>query len=173
MEIWDLYDVHRTKLNQTHIRGSRLPKDTYHIVIHACIFNSNGEMLIQQRSSSKGGWANLWDITVGGSAIQSETSQQAIQRELFEELGVDYDFTQIRPNFTINFSEGFDDFYIITQDVDLNEVKLQEDEVQAVRWANKNEILDMINDCTFIDYKPSLIELIFDALDSSQLGCLK
>lgn len=173
MELWDLYDVHRTKLNKTHIRGSRLPKDTYHIVIHACLFNSKDEMLIQQRSANKGGWANLWDLTVGGSALSGETSQMAVQRELVEELGIHVDFEALRPAFSINFSEGFDDIYLVRKDVDLKDIQLQEEEVQDIRWASKEEILKMIEDKTFVEYKASLIELIFDALNNDKIGCLK
>jgi len=30
---------------------------------------------------------NLWEITCGGGAIAGDTSQRAVSRELFEELG--------------------------------------------------------------------------------------
>ena len=31
----------------------------------------------------------MWDLSVGGSVITSETSDVAARRELFEELGID------------------------------------------------------------------------------------
>lgn len=60
-------------------------KGTYHLVVHVCVFNQKGEMLIQQRQPFKQGWPNLWDVTMGGSALAGETSQQAAMRELKEE----------------------------------------------------------------------------------------
>ena len=48
MELWDLYDSGRNKLNKTMIRGEKQPKNTYRIIVHICIFNSEGKMLIQQ-----------------------------------------------------------------------------------------------------------------------------
>ena len=30
------------------VRGSEFEKDAYHLVVHACVFNAKGEMLIQQ-----------------------------------------------------------------------------------------------------------------------------
>ena len=44
--------------------------DTYHLVIHVAIFNSNNQMLIQKRRHDKIGAPNMWDISAGGSAPQ-------------------------------------------------------------------------------------------------------
>ena len=163
MEKWDLYDKHRNKKGKQITRGDDMTSDEFHLVIHVCIFNSNGEMLIQQRQSFKQGWPNLWDITCGGSAVAGDTSQQAASRELFEELGIRYNFEEMRPQFTINFACGFDDFYLIEYDLDLNELTLQNDEVQAVRWASKEEILELIELKKFIPYYESIIAFLFES----------
>lgn len=65
MEIWDLYDEYRNKLNKTFLRGNLLKRGEYHLSAHICLFNKKGEMLIQQRQSDRQAWANLWDITAG------------------------------------------------------------------------------------------------------------
>lgn len=166
MEVWDLYDINRFPLGKTITRGKKQEPNTFHIVIHICIFNTQNQMLIQQRQPFKEGWANLWDITVGGSAHQGETSQEAAKRELFEELGFLNDFSNVRPRFTINFDSGFDDFYVIHHDIELNRLNLQYEEVKAVKWASKEEILHMINDNSFIPYHKSLIDMIFAMKES-------
>ena len=86
MEVWDVYDSNRRKTSKQIKRGSPLSDGEYHLVVHICIFNSAGEMLIQQRQSFKEGWPNLWDVTAGGSVLSGESSNQAASRELFEEL---------------------------------------------------------------------------------------
>ncbi|GKX66724.1 NUDIX hydrolase [Inconstantimicrobium mannanitabidum] len=169
MELWDVYDINRNKTNKTMVRGEAFEKDAYHLVIHVCIFNSNGQMLIQQRQPFKEGWPNMWDITVGGSAIKGDTSQSAAERELFEEIGLRVDFTNSRPHISINFEKGFDDVYLIEQDVDINELSLQYEEVQRVKWASKEEIFSMIESGEFIPYYKSLIQLFFDT--RKQYGC--
>ena len=161
MELWDLYTKDRVKTGQTMIRGDRQPEDTYRIVVHLCLFNSKGEMLIQQRQPFKDGWPNMWDITVGGSAVSGDDSKRAIQREVFEELGLEIDFSDERPAMTVSFPAGFDDMYVLTKDIDLNDLKLQEEEVQTVRWADKEEILSMLEEGIFIPYHKALIELLF------------
>ncbi|TWT27042.1 NUDIX domain-containing protein [Planomicrobium sp. CPCC 101110] len=162
MELWDLYDVNRNKTNQTWVRGEVLQPGHYHLVVHVCVFDSNGDMLIQQRQPFKEGWPNMWDLTVGGSAVAGDTSQTAAQRELYEELGLDLDFQQIRPHLTINFERGFDDIYLIEKNVPLQTLTLQYEEVQNVKWASKDEILAMIRNGEFIPYYESLVQLLFD-----------
>lgn len=162
MEQWDLYDQYRYKIGKLATRGDELAKGEFHNVIHVCIFNSKGEMLIQQRQPFKQGWSNLWDITCGGSAVAGDTSQQAASRELLEELGIHYNFDNMRPQFTINFKRGFDDYYLIELDVDLSELTLQPEEVQAVKWASQEVIFEMMESGEFIPYYKSIIGFIFE-----------
>lgn len=169
MELWDVYNRDRTKLNKTMVRGDKFESGSYHLVVHACIFNSKGEMLIQQRQPFKTGWPNMWDITVGGSAIAGDTSQTAIEREVFEEIGLKIDMQNIRPHLTVNFDRGFDDIYLIEKEVDINELKLQYEEVQQVKWATIDEIYQKLDEGIFIPYYKSLIKLLFDM--RKQYGC--
>lgn len=151
-EIWDLYDENRMPAGRIHRRGDVMNKGEYHLVIHVCIFNSKNQLLIQQRQPFKSGWPNMWDVTVGGSALSGEDSRMAAERETFEEIGLKIDLSGIRPFFTINFPQGFDDYYIIEQEVDISELKLQEEEVQNVKWADKEEVLRMESEGTMIPY---------------------
>lgn len=161
MEIWDLYTKDRLKTNETMKRGETIRKGVYRFVVHVCIFNAQGEMLIQQRQLFKTGWPNRWDLTVGGSAITGETSQMAAERETYEEIGYHLSLDDIRPTLTIHFDEGFDDVYLVQKDLNLDDLNLQEEEVKTVKWASKEEILSMIEEGSFIPYHKSLIELLF------------
>jgi isopentenyldiphosphate isomerase len=161
MELWDLYTQNREKTNQTMIRGENQPDGYYRLIVHICIFNNKGEMLIQHRQPFKKGWSNMWDVSVGGSAISGDTSQGAAEREVREEIGLNISLKDIRPSLTINFDYGFDDIYIIEKDIELTELKLQYEEVESVKWASMDEIFKMIDNNTFIPYHKSLIELLF------------
>lgn len=151
-ELWDLYTKDREKTGKLHRRGDEMKDGEYHLVIHVCIFNSKNQLLIQQRQPFKEGWPNMWDVTVGGSALQGENSFQAAERELFEEIGLKLDLSDTRPNFTINFPQGFDDYYILEHEVDLTALRLQEEEVQAVRWVSKEEVQRMQEEGAMIPY---------------------
>ena len=161
MEIWDLYTKDRVRTGRQIRRGEPVPAGFCHLVVHICVFNDRGQMLIQQRQPFKDGWPTYWDVSTGGSALAGETSAQAAERELFEEIGLRLDFSALRPSFSVNFSFGFDDFYLVRKNVDLSALTLQPEEVQAVRWADCDEIFDMIDLRLIIPYHRSLISLLF------------
>lgn len=160
MEIFDLYDKNRNKLDQTMERGTKEPDNTYRIVVHSCIFNSKGEMLIQKRSMNKKDYPGLYDLSGGGSVISGETSEEGIKRELLEELGLDYSTLDLRASLTINFPGGFDDFYIIKDDVNLSDITIQEEELDEVLWASIDEIINLINKKEFIPYNIDFIKVL-------------
>ncbi len=162
MEQLDLYDVNRIPLGKTATRGTPLKKGEFRLAVHVCIFHPNGDMLIQQRQKDKKEYPNRWDFTAGGNALAGETGAQAIARELYEELGLAIDFSEMRPHFSVYFKEGFDDIYLITQAVNLNELRLQKEEVQNVKWASEQDILTMIDSGTFIPYFKSLVSFLFE-----------
>ena len=161
MELFDLYTAEREKTGKTMVRGEPVPEGFYRLVIHVCIFDKAGRMLIQQRQPFKEGWPDRWDISVGGSAVAGDSSRSAAERETMEELGLSIDLTDVRPSLTIYFERGFDDYYVLTKDVDLSTLNLQPEEVQTVQWAGQEEILRMIDDGRFIPYEKSLIGFLF------------
>lgn len=162
MELWDVYEIDRSKSNRTMLRGQAFAENDYHLVVHVCIFNAEGKMLIQQRSANKESWSSMWDISVGGSAVKGDTSQSAAEREVAEEIGLCLDLKNVRPHLTINFEFGFDDIYLIEKDISIADLSLQYEEVQNIRWASKEEICSLIKAGQFIPYYLSLIDLLFD-----------
>ena len=107
MEYIDLYDMHRIPTGKTILRGSPVPEGMYRVVVHICIFNSKGEMLIQQRQSTKKHFPDMWDISVGGQVSSGETSELAAQREIYEELGLDIDMSDMRPLASMSFRKKY------------------------------------------------------------------
>ena len=161
MEYLDLYDINRTKTGETMVRGTKMPNDRYRLVVRVIVFNSDGKMLIQQRAAERNSYPNMWDFSVGGSVEAGETSSQGAERELLEELGLKFNLKGTLPSFSVNFEQGFDDFYIINYDINAEDVVLQKEEVQAVKWATKDEIKQMITSGKFINFRESLVDLVF------------
>ncbi len=165
MEIFDLYDINRIKTGETMERGTKVPDERFRLVVHIIVFNSKGQMLIQQRASDRLSHPDIWDFSVGGSVVSGESSSRGAERELFEELGIGCKLEGKVANFSVNFECGFDDYYVIDYDIDEKDVKFQKEEVQAVKWANKQEILDLIRNNKFIEYRESLVEFLFSFKD--------
>ena len=169
MEKFDLYDINRKKLNIVVNRGDKIPPGCFRLVVHLVIFNSKGEILIQKRHPNKKNWPSMWDITVGGCVSSGETSLEAINRESKEELGLDLENEIKRAIFSFNFSEGFDDIYILNKDINLNELQLQESEVVDAKWASIEEIIQMMKNNEFITYHESFLKLLLDVRFSENI----
>ena len=129
MEILDLYDHRRYPTGETMVRGDPVPSGRYRCVVHICLFNSAGQLLIQQRQANAPRWPDYWDVSAASGVSSGETPQIAAIREVKEELGLDIDFSNAAPAFSVTFSEGFDDFFIITKDVAHASLRLQPEEV--------------------------------------------
>lgn len=161
MELVDLYDENRVPLGRTAERYGPKGPGEYRVVVHVCVFDRGGRLLIQRRTEQKVLWPGLWDVSSAGGVDAGETSRQGAEREFREELGCPLDLTGVRPAMTVNFPEGFDDFYLVTRDLDLSALTLQKEEVSAVRWASLEEVLAMQADGRFIPYPQSFLRFLF------------
>lgn len=162
MELWDLYNNGRELTGKTIERGKTIPNGMRHLVVHVCIFNSKREMLVQQRQPFKDGWPDLWDLTVGGSAVAGDNSKTTAYKEVLEEIGYDLSYIDLTPSFSVTLEHAFDDIYIVEKDIEISELSLQKSEVKNIKWADISEIFSMIDNGTFIPYYKSFIELLFD-----------
>lgn len=161
MELWDIYDEDRRPTGRYAVRDvTPLQPGEYHLVVHVCVFSRDGKLLIQRRALGRKSAGGLWDITAGGSAVAGETSLQAAQRELKEEVGLSLELP--RPFFTINFPVGFDDVYLVQADPDLSELVLQEEEVCDAKWATEEEVLTLLDAGLFVKYRRHFLELLFE-----------
>ena len=104
-----MYDEERRPTGETAERFGGFPDGGLHLVVHVCVFDRQGRMLIQRRQETKAAWPGRWDLSAGGCALAGESSRQAASRETREELGFDPALEGVRPALTVNFSRGFDD----------------------------------------------------------------
>ena len=70
--------------------GSRL----LHPVVHLHVFNAQGDVYLQKRPEWKDIQPGKWDTAVGGHLDYGETPEEALRREVREELGIT-DFTPV------------------------------------------------------------------------------
>ena len=166
MELWDIYDENRNRTGQVIERAGHWGNEKYHLIIHVAIFDSQGRMLIQKRAKEKRAWADLWDISCGGSAVAGEDSRTAAEREVMEELGIKIDLKDVRPHFTMYYERGFDDYYTVIRDIDIDELTLQTEEVSEAKWATLDEVRHLFAEGRFVPYFQPVIELLWQVNDN-------
>ncbi len=141
-ELRDLYDKDGNKTDKTYHKGEKIPNGYYPMVVMVVIRNSNGEFLMQKRVPSKGG---DWGVT-GGHPKSGETPIEGIVTEVKEELGLDFKEDEF-----IMYDSGCDGkdcfkMYFVNKDIDLNDVKIQEEELSEVRWFSMETLKKMVED---------------------------
>ena len=145
-EYFDIYDINKKSIGKTGERELYVfNKGEYHIVTDVFIFNTNNEILLTQRAPEKKGGL-LWEGT-GGSVLAGENSNEAIRRELLEELGLYVEaeelvlFKEIRRDEKEN--PRFKDLWVLRKDIAISELVLQEDEVCNAKWVSFIEFNNM------------------------------
>lgn len=122
-------------------------------VVVFIISEDNQNVLLQQRSATKKLWPNLWDITAGGHVLTGELGYDAVIRETKEELGIDVNKEELEfiGATTSKVVKGdivdyhYNEYFIAHKNVDIANIVLQKEEVQNIKWFNKNDIIKMVN----------------------------
>ena len=169
MELLDIYSSQCQKTGGTVSRSDckGLPKNEYLMVVHLCVFNSRGEMLIQKRQLHKDRYPGMWDLSAGGFVQSGETVNDAVLREAREEIGMDFDAEAIRYIMTVPFSYVLDGFFSVRGDFKLEDFTPQQTEVLELKWASADEVLQMRKNGQFVDYDANLLAYCFSSLQSN------
>lgn len=149
MEILDLYDDFGQKLKETINRGEKTEEGKNIMLSVAFIKNSKGEFLIQKTSKEKG---NRYSST-GGHVMHGETGLETIKRELEEELGISATEQDLKYIATFKYPKKNCIFnvYLLNIDIDLSKIKLQDTEVESVKYLSVEEINNIINKGNFLE----------------------
>ena len=113
-------------------------RDLAHRTVHVLVFNSAGELYLQKRSMSKDIQPGKWDTSVGGHLDLGETVQQAVHREMKEELNIDAPVKYIYDYWMCNEVETeYVHTYICVYDGD---IIFNPDEIDDGRFWSREEI---------------------------------
>jgi 8-oxo-dGTP pyrophosphatase MutT (NUDIX family) len=126
-----------------------------HRATYVLVFNSQGELYVQKRTSSKDVFPGYYDVAAGGVVLAEEGYEEGAERELEEELGIRG--TPLTPLF---------DFYYEDDHIRLwgrafsckydGELVLQEEEIESGEFMQVEEVFRLAEsepftpDCLYV-----------------------
>lgn len=127
----------------------------WHNTIHVWLYTQKGEVLLQQRSHQKAIYPLLWDVSAAGHIDAGESFEAAALRETQEELGLQLypeNLTKIGVHkHASTYADGtiqdneFHQIFIAELSVNIDTLKLQQTEVEAVKLVTFQELVDLLN----------------------------
>ena len=147
-EIIDIIDENNNVIGQGEKSAVRASGKLFRS-IHIYIFNSEGKMLVQQRSENYS-YPNLVDAGAGGHVSSGENYDLGAKRELKEELGVDAEPEDTGVKFIGSVSGAMGRIYTLQYD---GPFLLQESELAGVHWLSIDDIKLLINKYPYLVQK--------------------
>jgi isopentenyldiphosphate isomerase len=120
---------------------SRVRKEgLIHRVSYIFVFNAQGQLLLQMRTSIKDLYPGYFDAAAGGVLLASESYERSASRELREELGI---CAPIKAHFDHYFDDGFNRYWgrVFSCEHE-GPFTLQASEVQSVEFVNVEQVLN-------------------------------
>lgn len=140
MEYFDVLDKDRNFLNKTYVRGTKLNEEEFNAGVEIFI-TSNNKLLLSQRCLLKSHPLE-WEAQ-GGCVVAGDNSIKTVHKELQEEIGLTL---KEDPKFitTDLYKNQFVDIYTIDLKENSNNFKLQEEEVNDIKWVDEEEFKEMV-----------------------------
>lgn len=146
-EMIDICDENNNIVGQG-MKSGVLARGLWHRTARVFIYDSAGRILLQLRAKDKELFAGLWDVGAAGHVAVGEEYAEAAIREAKEELGIDVkkddlNLLMIEKCQTPwgNIQENvFAATYLVRVDREIKEFKIQEKEVQTVRFISADAL---------------------------------
>lgn len=150
MEKYELVDKNGNKtgkvLTNIEVRDpNNIPDGYYLSVVGVVIINNKNEILLQKRSRFKRVNPSKWGIC-GGKVDFGETTIEAGIRETFEEIGIALNKDELKFLSTNKNEKAHFTVYYVRKNVDVNKCKIQENELEEVRYFKIEELENLDNE---------------------------
>lgn len=161
-EYFDVLDKNRNKLNYTKERGESLSNNEYNMGVENYIICDN-KLLMTKRSMNKS-HPGMWEVP-GGCSQSNEESFDTLKREMKEEVNLIVNKNNTKYIDTKLYKKQFVDIYQTKTKININNIKLQEEEVSDVKLFTKDEFNSIITNNKIVPSVLDRFNYIKDKLD--------
>lgn len=176
-ELIDILDKQGNSTGDTMLKSDAHKKGLFHATVHVWVYNRNGEILLQKRTSSKETYPNKWDVSVAGHISAGEDPITTAMRETKEEIGLNliesdlYKIGQHRSTVIHNkdlIDCEFNHIFLTELKVPLRELKIQAEEVAEIQLIDINIYRESLRDFkllkSYVPHPPDYIDLVISAI---------
>src|SRR3989338_5086488 len=111
-----------------------------HRIVHVYVFNSQGELALQRRSAQCDYCPLHFGTSAAGHVSSGETYEQAAQRELKEELGINVPLQFLGKEYYTEDPRGVMKFISVYRAEYDGDLPFDPKEVESVRWLSLNRV---------------------------------
>ena len=141
MELLDVVDKNGNYTGEIVERKKAQELGLLHWEVIIIVVNEKKKILLQKRSANKKFFPNKWALC-SGLVISGESCEDAAVRELKEELGVDFQISDLH---LLEENLNLTRFYYVITNYDESQFTIKEDELSSVRWFDLDEILEKVS----------------------------
>lgn len=147
MELLQLFDENKNMLNESIERDKKkeLPPGKYFMIILLFIENNEHKFLIQKTSANR----KSEYATTGGHVTYGDNALKTVIKEAKEELGLELTEEDLKEIEIITYPLCHAAIYYCKKSININDLKIQEEEVDSLYWMSEEEINDLINEDKF------------------------
>lgn len=173
-ELIDVLDENGVKTGEILTRKEIHKRGLWHRAIAVAVINEQNQILVQQRSFKKEKNTGMWDISVAGHISSGQDALSAASRKINEEISVNLGFNVDIKEFRYMFSyrkeeilkenyieRQFYDFFILRKNgLRTEDIKVQESEVEQIKFVSVSELNEMIENKEIVERTPIYKELM-------------
>ncbi len=141
MELLDIVDKNGAFTGEIVERKKAQELGLLHWEVIIVVVNEKKQILLQKRSANKKHFPNKWALC-SGLVISRESCDEAAVRELKEELGVEFQISDLH---LLEGNLNLTRFYYVITNYDESQFVIQKEELSSVKWFDLDEILEKVN----------------------------
>ena len=153
MEYLDILDENGNKTGERDTRENIHKLGLLHSEVAAFIYTATGKVILQKRKSNKATYAGVWSVT-GGHVLEGENNEDAIIREIKEELNLNIEKEKVIfvttykkkkvKNDVIN-NKFFSIYNVEISEDQFSKIKIQKEELEDIKLFSIDEIESIMN----------------------------